>query len=374
MRAIDALAGLLTAALALNGGIGSARGQTSAPATPSVGTVAAERKPISKSLDFVGRIEGVEKVEVRARVVGFLEDVLFKEGDVVEPGAPLYKIEQAQYQAEVQKAEGAIDISQAANALAIIQLQRAEDLVAKNAGTVVARDQARAQKQQTEGSILSDEANLKTAQTNLGYTDIKSPIRGRIGRTAVTKGNVVGPDSGVLTTIVSQDPMYVVFPVSQREFLKSAQAGKRPDPKSIKVRLRFADDSLYDQLGQIDFVDVSVDRGTDTLLVRARIPNPAGALTDGQFVRVALEAGQPQEKVVVPQAALIADQAGVYVFAVEDGKAVTKRVKLGGDAGVDAIVEEGLSGGEQIIVEGLQTVRQGAPVRASPARASAKGM
>jgi membrane fusion protein (multidrug efflux system) len=169
-----------------------------------------------------------------------------------------------------------------------------------------------------------------------------------------------------LTTIVSQDPMYVTFPVSQREFLQAKDGRDERDPKSIKVRIRFSDGSVYDQTGVIDFIDVSVDRTTDTVIARATIPNQRGALIDGQLVRVVLETGQPEEKVVIPQAALIADQQGVYVFAVEDGKAVVKRLKLGGESGADVVVEEGLSAGAQVIVEGLQGVRPGVAVRASP--------
>ncbi len=139
------------------------------------------------------------------------------------------------------------------------------------------------------------------------------------------------------------------------------------DIAGIKIKIRFADGSIYKHEGTVNFVDVSVDRATDTVLARATMPNPDGALIDGQLVSVAVEAGAPQEKVVVPQAALIADQQGVYVFVVEDGKAVVKRIKTGGDSGANIVVEDGLKGGEQVIVEGLQSIRPGQPVQASPA-------
>jgi len=336
------------------------------PATIPVGVVTAERKPISESLEFVGRVEAINRVEIRARVTGFLEDVLFKEGDAVKEGTPLYRIEQGLFQAAVEQAEGALERSKASKVLTEVQLQRAEDLLAKSAGTAVARDQAQAADQQAKGAIMTDEANLATAKINLGYTDINAPIAGKISKTNVTKGNVVSPQSGVLTTIVSQDPMYVSFPVSQRDFLRARESGNKVDIAGINVRLRFADNTLYDQTGRVNFVDVSVDRATDTVLVRATFPNPSGALIDGQLVRVTVEAGTPKEKVVVPQAALIADQEGIYVFVVEDGKAATKRIKVSGETGADAIVEQGLSGGELVIVQGLQGVRPGAPVRATP--------
>jgi membrane fusion protein (multidrug efflux system) len=214
--------------------------------------------------------------------------------------------------------------------------------------------------------MMTDEANLKTAQINLGYTDVTTAISGKIGRTNVTKGNVVGPDSGVLTTIVSQDPKYVTFPVSQREFLRLQQAGRELGLSQIKIRLRYSDGTLYDQVGTVNFVDVMVDRSTDTVLARATMPNPKAGLMDNQLMRVDVEAGTPQEKIVVPQAALIADQEGVYVFVVEDGKAAVKRLKVGDEIGADVVVEQGLAGGELVIVQGLQGVRLGAPVRATP--------
>jgi membrane fusion protein, multidrug efflux system len=181
----------------------------------------------------------------------------------------------------------------------------------------------------------------------------------------VTKGNVVGPDSGVLTTIVSQDPIYVLFPISQRELLRRNE-GNSGDASTIKVRLQFSDGTVYREIGKIDFINISVDRTTDTVQVRAVMPNPGNTLRDGQLVRVLLESGTPEEKVVVPQSALIADQGGVYVFLVEDGKAVTRRIKTGGESGADVIVDSGLSGGEQVIVDGLQRVRPGSAVRAAP--------
>ena len=350
----------------LCGLVAPADAQQTQPAAVPVGVVKAERRPIEKTLDFVGRIEAVNRVEIRARVQGFLEAMLFKEGDPIKENDPLYRIEKGLFQAAVEQAEGALTRSKASKVLTESQLQRAEDLLAKSAGTQVARDQAFAADEQAKGQILSDEANLQTAKINLGYTEITAPVSGRIGRTNITKGNVVGPESGPLTVVVSQDPMYVTFPVSQRELLRAQEVGYEIKFNEIKAKLRFADGRTYDQAGQLNFVDVMVDRATDTVLVRATFPNPAGQLVDGQLVRVTLESGNPQELLVIPQSALIADQEGVYVFVVEDGKAVVKRIKPGDESGTDVVVQEGLSGNEQVIVEGLQGVRPGAPVKASP--------
>lgn len=340
--------------------------QQPAPTAVPVGTVMAEKKSITPSLEFVGRIEAINRVEVKARVTGYLDALVFKEGDTVKDGAPLYHIEKGLFEAAVKQAEGALERAKSAKVLTEIQLKRAEELLKTSSGTVVARDQALAADDQSKGSILEAEANLQTAQINLGYTDITSPISGKIGRTSVTKGNVVSPQTGTLTTIVSQDPMYVTFPVSQRDFLRAQQSGQRPDLKSFKVKLRYADGTFYDQLGEVNFVDVSVDRLTDTVIARASVANPKGGLIDGQLMTVVVELATPQEKVVIPQSALIADQGGLYVFLVEDGKAATRRVKAGGPSGTGIIIESGLSGGELVVVEGLQSLKAGVPVRATP--------
>jgi membrane fusion protein (multidrug efflux system) len=352
---------------------GPAYSQPAEPAAIPVATAPVESRAISRTSSFVGRVEAVERVEIRARVKGFVDAVLFTEGMVVHEGDPLYRIEKGLFDADVQQAQGALDRSIATHQLALLQLDRAEELLRKKAGTAVDRDKALAEEQRAKATVLSDQGNLQTAKINLGYTEISAPITGRIGRTSVTKGNVVGPDSGPLTVIVSQDPMHVTFPVSQREFLRNPDSTKRADPKSIKVQIQFSDGTIYDQVGQIDFVDVTVDRTTDTVIARASMPNPAGLLTDGQLVRVLLESGTPDNKLVVRQSALIADQGGIYVFVVQDGKAVVKRVKLGTEAGMDVVAEDGLAEGDQVIVEGLQNVKPGTPVRATPATKTLKG-
>ena len=161
----------------------------------------------------------------------------------------------------------------------------------------------------------------------------------------------------------------MTFPVSQREFLKVQEQDERKKrEQALGVRIRFSDGSTYDQTGRINFVDVTVDRATDTVLVRATMPNPNGTLIDGQLVRVSVEADKPVEKVLVPQSALIVDQQGTYVFVVADGKAAVARVKLGGESGPYAIVDDGLKGGEQVVVQGMESLRPGSPVIASPAQ------
>jgi len=340
---------------------------------PAVGTVYAERKPITQTAGFVGRVDAINRVEIRARVQGYLEQVLFKEGAFVKTGDHLYAIQKGPFEAAVQEAQAAVDKSKAQKALTAVQLARQELLASQNSTAASTRDEARAADQEAAATILSNEASLDNAKINLGYTDIVSPISGKISKTNITVGNVVGPDSGPLTEIVSQDPMYVTFPVSQRELLRVQTSAHKVDIKDIKVKIRFVDGSTYDQEGSINFVDVSVNRSTDTVLVRATMPNPSGLLIDGQLVSVVVvEEGHAVEQVVIPEAALIADQQGIYVFVVENGKAAVKRVKVGPEVGPDVVIEQGLQGGEQVIVEGLQSVRPGQPVQASPIPASLK--
>jgi len=321
---------------------------------------------ITQTADFVGRIEAVNRVDIRARVTGYLEEVLFKDGATVAEGAPLFRIERAPFEAAVEQAQGALERAQGTLQNATVQRQRAEELLKTSAGSVAIRDQRVAEEKGAQGDQTTAEANLKTAQINLGYTEIKAPIAGRIGRTKLTKGNVVGPDTGVLVQIVSDDPMYVTFPVSQREFLALKTNRLPTDGSAPLVSLRFSDGSTYEQKGRVDFIDVSVERATDTVLVRATLPNPAGKLIDGTLVRVAVQADHSEEKVLVPQSALIADQQGAYVFAVEDGKAVVKRVKVGAETGSYIVIEQGLVGNELIVIQGLQNLRPGVPVLPSP--------
>ena len=281
-----------------------------------VGTVAATLKPINPAKEFVGRIEAKDRVEVRARVTGYLQDVLFKDGQMVKEGDLLYRIEREPFEAALSQAEGSLDKARGQAAFADAQLARAEELLKSQTGTQATRDQRLAEQLTARGDVVIGESNVENARINLGYTEIRSPIAGLIGRTSVTRGNVVGPNSGVLTTIVSQDPMYVTIPVSQREFLTLQEEDRARGGDLLEAIIRFSDGSLYDQTGKIDFIGVTVDRATDSVTVRAVVPNPKGRLIDGQLVNVSLQLEAPVEKIVIPQAALIADQKGVYVFVV----------------------------------------------------------
>lgn len=336
-------------------------------APPNVSVITAEKRPVTQSSGFVGRVEAVERVDIRARVTGYVDEVLFKDGQQVKTGAPLYRLEKGPFEATLDQANAAVLRAEAQLENATIQRKRAEDLLKTNATSVATRDDRVAAEKAAQGALASAQASVKSAQINLDYTDINSPIDGQIGRTAATRGNVVGPDSGILTTIVSSDPMYVVFPVSQREFLRLAEDGRSSRADKYKIVVHFSNGTTYPHPGRIDFVDVKVDRATDTVAVRAVVPNPDGALIDGQLVQVGVEGDQPIEQVLVPQVALIADQEGIYVFVVEDGKLAIRRLKLGQTVGASSVVTDGLKGGELVVVGGAQSLRPGAAVTAVPA-------
>lgn len=358
---------LFLAFLSVGFATSQARAQQQPQAAP-VSVVQAEKRAVSAPGRFVGRVEAVERVDIRARVTGYLDAVLFKDGERVKTGTPLYRIEKAPFQAKLLQVQADVLRAQAQLDNATLQRQRADELVKTSATSVAVRDDRLAQEKTAQGNLAASQAEQKTAEINLGYTDIVSPIDGLIGRTAVTRGNVVGPDSGVLSTIVSTDPMYVTFPVSQREFirLRESRQGERMNAEDFTVAIQFSNGVTYPRRGDIDFVDVKVDRATDTVIVRASFKNPDGTLVDGQLVQVAVSEGKSPERVVVPQAALIADQQGAYVFVVDDGKAAIRRLKVGQPVGASIIVESGLSGGELVVVSGMQSLRPGAPVQATP--------
>jgi membrane fusion protein (multidrug efflux system) len=323
--------------------VGMSAGFAQTPTTIPVSTTVAELRPITQAVEFVGRVEAIERVEIRARVAGFLQEILFKDGAIVKQGDVLYRVEKDSFDAAVQQARGALLEAQGNYANAAAQLARTAELIKTAAAPRSQLDERTAAQTRAQGEVVIAAANLKTATINLGYTEITAPISGEIGRTAVTRGNVVGPDTGPLTVITSRDPMYVTFPVSQRMFL-TLEKEREALQAALRVRLRFSDNSIYDQTGKINYIDVTVDRATDTVTVRATFPNPKSSLIDGQLVRVSVEAEKPVEKVLVPQAALIVDQKGTYVFTISDGKAVVTRVKTNGASGPYAIVEDGLKG------------------------------
>jgi len=337
-----------------------------APAVP-VGVLAVAEEDVTQSTSFIGRIEAVDRVSLVARVTGFLEQQAFRDGQDVKADDLLFVIEREPFVATVNAAKATLASAEAQKLNAELQLARAEELLRTNNIPVATRDQRRAEQAAAAAAVLEARAALETAEINLGYTLIRAPVAGRIGRAAASVGNVVSPQSGSLALLVSQDPMYVTFPVSQRILLdlkRRRDAGAAAAP--VRVKLAFADGSEHAEAGAIDFVDVTVAQGTDTVAVRATMPNPNRMLTDGMFVTVRVEGSAPEKRVVIPQSAILLDQQGAYVFVADAGRAVVRRVRTGQPVGARITVEEGLRPGEMLVIDGLQRIRPGAPVQATP--------
>lgn len=347
---------------------------------PSVGVVRAEKQPITETSQFVGRIAAVNSVALVARVTAFLEQQKFAEGSEVKRGDLLYVLEQPPFQADLAAKEAAVQQAQAQLTNATLSYQRAVQLLKTPAGQQSAVDSAKATMLSDAAQVLMTQAQEKQSAINLGYTEIRAPIEGKIGRSAVTVGNVVSPSSGILTTIVSQDPMYVVFPVPFRTALELRQRyADKGGLKAVVIRLRLPDGRIYKQTGTLDFIDNTVSPSTDTLILRGVIGNPPltqammnGAtvreLVANEFVTVLLESAEPVALLAVPRAAVLSDQQGDYVFSVGPGNKVQEsRITTGQSTPVMATVLTGLTEGEMVIVDGVQKVRPGEVVAPAPA-------
>src|ERR1700753_174673 len=271
--------------------IGTAEAQPAPAAPPAVGVMETVKRPITETSEFLGRIESPNRVNVVARVTAFLEKRNFVEGAEVKTGDLLYELERGPFEADLASKKAQVAQLQATLVNAKLTTDRARTLLGGPAGQQSTYDAAVANQQSLEAQVQGAQAQVDLSQINLDYTEIKSPIDGKIGRTAVTEGNVVTPSSGTLTTIVSQDPMYVSFPVSLREGLQLRDRySTRGGFKAVVIRLRLTDGRTYDQVGQVNFVNHTIDQGTDTILLRGTIPNPELAsglreLTDNEFVR-----------------------------------------------------------------------------------------
>lgn len=358
------LAGLRTlgaAAVALTLGAScAALAQAQAQPTPAVLVQPAELKEMTAQRDFLGRVQALDKVELRARVDGFLEKRAFQEGGVVKEGQVLFQIDKAPFQADVEQRQADLAAASAVLKNAEVQLSRAEELVGKQAVAQATLDQRAADEGRARADVMKAEAALRRARINLSWTDVTAPFEGRIGPSQFSVGDVVGPTAGPLATLVRTDPINVTFPVTQRELLQ-ARGARSMD--QYKVRLILADRSLYPEAGVLELVDVEANQGTDSVTLRARVPNPRGILIDGMSVSVRLEFGEPQKMLVIPFNAIAIDQQGSFVLSVgADNKVARRNVKLGAQTGGLVVVDSGLNAGDRVIVEGMQRVRPGSVV------------
>jgi membrane fusion protein, multidrug efflux system len=342
--------------------------------------VRAERQQITQSDEFIGRIQAVGRVALVARVAAFLEKRQFVEGAEVKQGDLLYLLEQPPFQAQVDADKANVEQLEAQHTYAAQQLARAETLLKTPAGQQQTVDQTLSSERSLAAQVATAKAQLEQAEINLAYTEIHAPIDGRISSTLVTEGNVVSPTTGTLANLVSQDPMYVLFPIPT---LTGLDLRNRYEAKggfdAVVVKLRLPDGRIYGQDGKADYVSPTVATNTDTITVRAVVPNPlitglpAGGpapreLFDGEFVTVLLESVQQITVLAVPRAAVLSDQQGDYVYVVDaQSKAQIRRIKLGQSTPSTAVIASGLEEGELVISEGLQRVRPGEAVSAGPA-------
>lgn len=373
---------LLAASLVTVATGGAGLTQPAPAGAPAVGVVEATRRPITEASEFLGRIEAINRVNVVARVTAFLEQRLFNEGAEIKKGDELYRLERGPFEADLASKEAQVAQLQATLENAKLTTERARTLLGGPAGQQSTYDAAIANQRSLEAQVQAAQALAQASRINLDYTLISAPIDGKIGRTAVTEGNVVGPSSGVLTTIVSQDPMHVTFPVPLRQGLELRERyGPQGGLEAVVIRLRLPDGRMYGQSGKLNFVDNTIAQNTDTITVRGEIANPilrapsaAGVtvheLTDGEFVTVVLEGVQPVEVLAIPRSAVLSDQQGDYALTVgPDNKAQQRRIQLGQSTPTIAAVISGLAAGDQVIAEGLQRVRPGQIVSPGPASA-----
>jgi membrane fusion protein (multidrug efflux system) len=333
-----------------------------------VGVITAAEQPVYTQQSYVGRIVSPQIVQVLARVTGYLESQNFTDGAAVTKGQLLYVIEQPPYQAAVTQAQAALAQAQAESVNAQLTYRRATALLRTPAGQQSTVDSAQAAALTSTAQIDNAEAALQIAQINLGYTEIRAPLNGQIGATAVNTGNVVGPTSGPLATIVAQDPMYVEFALPVVDALAD-----RGNLAGLDLLVQLPDGTIYGQTGKIDFVNNQVTANTDTLTLRGTIANPAAAngartLTDGEFITAILRAKTPQQQILIPRQAVITDQLGDYVLLLGPGNTVIRRAVVQGPATNAAVqIISGLTPGDRVIVDGIQSIHPGITVTPRPA-------
>jgi membrane fusion protein (multidrug efflux system) len=336
---------------------------------PGVLVAKVARRQIAETVEYVGQTVAVNDVSLRAQVSGYLLERKFEEGQDVEQGTELFIIDPALYEVGVAAAEGAVAQAQAELVRADKDLKRNQAMIKQNASSKAQLDTAESGALQASANLKTAEAQLQKARIDLSHTVITAPITGRIGRAAVSVGDLVTPQTGELARLVELNPIYANFSVSERDVIAAKrryQAGNAGfEMDKIEVRLRLPDGSLYEHVGRVDFIDNVVDRKTGTIVLRARFDNPQQLLVPGLYVSTMLGREETTDKLIIPQAAVQEDQAGVFVMVVApDSKVELRRIATGQAYAGDLVVNSGLEPDEQVIVEGIQKVRPGLVVDA----------
>lgn len=313
-------------------------------------------KDVYPKSSFVAKIEAQDKVGLRARVQGFLQERLFKEGDIVTKGQPLFVIEPVNFEATVREAEANVAKAKAVVKNTKAQYERAQTLYKTKDVSESKLDTEEAAYASAQATLGQAEAKLDLAKKDLEYTTIKSPMDGKIGESVYSVGELIGPSSGVLAEVVAVNPIDAVFSVSENEMLILQKNFK--NTKAVKVLFVTSDGALYPQEGKIDFVDVTLDEAMNTLKIKASFPNPDNKLISGQYGRVILESQTPVNEIVVPMKAVQQDMIGTYVYVVNDENRIEKRDVIRGTEleGFNVVITSGLHAGDVIVVEGFQKI------------------
>lgn len=335
---------------------------------PAVSVTPVAVEDVAPGARFVGRVEAINAVDIRSRVEGFVEARGFHEGQFVEQGQDLFRIESAGYEAALSAARASLAGAEADLRDAEGRFERSQQLRRTQAASQAALEEALAARDRGRANVMAAEANLRQAELNLSYTTIRAPLAGRIGHTTVAVGSLVSPSSGVLARIVQVDPIRVVFSVSDQSILEFRGGATAGPAETFVPTLTLSSGQTYPGAGEIDFIGNEVDPRTGTVPVRVRFANPDGLLVPGQFVTVAVHPDAPQQRPVVPLGAVQLDREGRFVLLADDSdKVVLRRIRTGAQLDQNWIVEEGLKGGERLIVQGLQNARPGAAVTVVPA-------
>lgn len=355
------------------------KGQGGAPAggggmPPSeVEVVTVTPTNVPRTVEVPGRMQAVRTAEVRARVEGILEKRVYQEGSEVKAGQVLFRIDPRTLAANVESAKATLARGKAQALIAGQNLERLKGLVGSKAISQQEYDQAVAAKAQADADVAAAEAAQNKAQIDLSYATVTAPISGRIGRALVTEGALVGRGEATpLATIEQYHPIWVNFSQSSADFINLREAIKHGQAKASRapVQLVLENGQEYPHPGKLLFNDLAVDPATGSVGLRAEFPNPGRELLPGQFVTVRLPVAQAENVIVVPQRAVLSSSQGQMVMLVtSEGKVAPQPVKTGGLSGADWIIAEGLKGGEQVIVHGVQKVGPGMPVKAIPLKA-----
>jgi membrane fusion protein, multidrug efflux system len=347
--------------------------------TPTVGVVDAQPQDVPLTKDLVGRLSAYRSADVRARVSGLLLKRVYTEGTDVKQGQLMFQIDPAPYRAALAATQAALASAQATYTNAHIVANRDRQLVPKGYISQAQLDNDEATERSSLAAVKQAEANVQTAQVNLSYTNVTSPISGRAGEQQVTEGAIVGAsttDTGssstLLTTVDQLDQMYVNFTLSASDLdtLQHAQHTGNvslSDQNKTTVQITLPSGNKYDQLGTLDYSSVIVNPTTGAINMRALAPNPQQRLLPGMYVTLTVNMGELNKVFLIPQAAIQRDPVGAYALVVgNDGKVVQKRVTAENTLGNNWVVTSGLAAGDQVIVSGIQVVKAGAPAKATP--------